>query len=319
MKNRVVEISTDGHHLSKLRGFMVVSSQDGDSKIPLDDIGVVLVSGRGATYTNSLLTALAQRCVPLVICSENFIPVAWIWPIEGHHIQAHHIRAQIETSKPICKQIWRDIVRAKITQQAAVVESIRGTGKALQLQAKRVRSGDPENVESQVARKYWPILFGTTFRRRRSAGQINGLLNYGYAILRSASARAVVASGLHPSIGLHHSNRYDSLQLADDLMEPFRPMVDATVYSIVRNGKTELDSEAKRMLAKILNLDMQTSFGTTPVATCVLRLAQSVAHSFVSKTVDLELPYKATPLETWPPHEQPSLIGLSNDVDSHDV
>lgn len=298
---------------------MVVSSQDGDSKIPLDDIGVVLVSGRGATYTNSLLTALAQRCVPLVICSENFMPVAWVWPIEGHHIQAHHMRAQFEASKPICKQIWQAIVRAKISQQAAVVDYVRGSGKALELHAKRVRSGDPENVESQVARKYWPILFGPTFRRRRSAGQINGLLNYGYAVLRAASARAVVSSGLHPSIGVHHSNRYDAMQLADDLMEPFRPMVDATVFSIVRNGKTVLDSDAKRTLAQIVNLDMQTSFGTTPIATCVLRLAQSVAHSFVSKTVNLELPYKATPLEISPPHEQPSPNRLSNDVDSHDV
>ena len=276
---------------------MVVSSEDSQSKIPLDDIGVVLVTGRGATYTNSLLTSLANRCVPLVICNEKFMPVAWIWPIEGHHTQALHMRAQIEASKPVCKQIWREIVRAKITQQAAVVDYVGGVGKALQVQVKRVRSGDPENVESQVARKYWPILFGSSFRRRPREGEINGLLNYGYAVLRAASARAVVASGLHPSIGVHHSNRYDTMQLVDDLMEPFRPMVDASVYSLVSNGKTELDTEAKKTLALTVNLDMQTSSGTTPMSTCVLRLAQSVAHSFVSKTIELELPHKPTPLE----------------------
>ena len=297
MRNRVVEIANDGRRLSKARGFMVVSFQEEEVRMPLDDIGVVIVSGRGASYTNSLLVSLAERCVPLVICNTRYVPTAWLWPIEGHHTQARCMRAQIDAPKPLCKQIWRDLIRTKISLQSAVADYAGGAGKALLSHSKRVKSGDPENVEAQVARKYWPILFGTEFRRRRSGGKENALLNYGYTVLRAVSARSVVASGLHPSVGIHHSNRYDAMQLADDLMEPFRPMIDAAVVKLVREGRLELCTETKRVLALAVNRDMNTSFGTSPLSTCVLRLAQSVAHSFVSRSLTLELPYKPTHLE----------------------
>ena len=297
MKNRIIEISNDGNKLSKTRGFMVISADTGESRVPLDDIGVVLISSSGVTYTNAILVSLAERCVPLVICDRNFKPVAWLWPMSGHHTQAKLMNAQLEASKPLSKRMWQQIVKAKIHQQAAVVDFLGHSSKSFNALANRVRSGDPLNVEAQVARMYWPLLFGKDFRRRRSEGNINSFLNYGYTVLRAAAARAVVSAGLHPSVGIHHTNQYNDWRLADDIVEPFRPLVDITVHRLVESGNGSLDTETKRVLAGTIARDVSTSAGTTPVSTCLIRLAQSIARSFLERKILLQLPSKCTPLE----------------------
>ena len=276
---------------------MTISSRDNVAKVPLDDIGTVLVTGRGATYTNNLLVALAKRGVALVICAPNFLPVAWLWPIEGHHVQAERMAAQLQATRPIGKRLWRDVVRAKIDQQAAVLGRLGQPSGGVAGLGRRVRAGDPDNVEAQAARRYWPLAFGREFRRDRKAGGANALLNYGYTVLRAATARAIVASGLHPSIGIHHANRYDHLRLADDLMEPFRPLVDLIVIDLMKSAVTDLTPEAKRQLALVLARDLPTAAGTTPVASCLLRLAQSLARSYLTRETALELPLKARPLD----------------------
>lgn len=297
MKNRIVEISRDGYKLSKTRGFMQISSDDDQHRIVMDDIGIVLVSGRGATYTNSLLVALAERNVPVVICNPQFLPVAWLWPLSGHHTQARNISAQIEAPKPLNKRLWQEIVRNKITAQSAIVDFVGGNGDALQAQAKRVRSGDPENVEAQVARRYWPMLFGPNFRRRRSNGEVNMFLNYGYTVLRACTARAIVSSGLHPSIGIHHSNQYNDFRLADDLVEPFRALVDVTVHQLIAAGHSNMNNAVKKSLAMTVNRDVSTELGMTPVSNAMLKLAQSLARSFRERSVQLDLPKKPNPIE----------------------
>ena len=297
MKNRIVEISQDGYKLSKTRGFMQVSSEEDQHRFVLDDIGLVLVSGRGTTYTNSLLVALSERNIPVVICNLQFLPVAWLWPLSGHHTQARNISAQIEAPQPLNKRLWQEIVRSKISIQSAIVDFVGGPGDALQSQAKRVRSGDPENVEAQVARRYWPLLFGPSFRRRRSNGEVNMFLNYGYTVLRACTARAIVSSGLHPSIGIHHSNQYNDFRLADDLVEPFRPLVDVTVHQLIAAGHSEMCNEAKKSLAMTVNREISTDIGMTPVSSSILKLGQSVARSFREKSVQLDLPKKPNPIE----------------------
>ena len=291
MIGRVIEIANDGRHLSRSRGFMVVSG-DGveDGRVPLDDIGVLLCNARGLTYSNGLMTELARRGVCVAFCGQNYLPVAWLWPLEGHHQQALRMRCQLEASKPLNKRLWQAIVRAKIAQQDNTLGLLGIAGGDLKSLARRVRSGDTGNVEAQAARRYWPLLFGDGFRRERFGDMPNPLLNYGYTVLRAATARAVVSAGLHPSLGIHHHNRNNSMCLVDDLMEPFRPLIDYSVARLVESGCEEVTSEAKRALAGTLALDMSTERGVSPLQTCLERAAQSLAHSFEDGIASLVFP-----------------------------
>ncbi len=299
MIGRVVEIAEDGRHLSKDRGFLVVSAAgDEIGRVPLDDIGVVVANAHGLTYTNNLLVELAQRGIAVVLCGPHHRPVAWLWPIDGHHVQAARMRAQIAAPLPLAKRLWQILVRAKIQQQAAALAALGRRAGGFQLLARQVRSGDPDNIEAQAARRYWPLMFGDRFRRDPDGGEAtNALLNYGYAILRAATARAVTGAGLHPSIGIHHRNQYNSLCLVDDLMEPFRPLVDATVVRLLAAGAKGVDKNSKRQLAGITTLDMRTSEGTTPLSTCLQRLAVSLAQAYESGEARLDLPLAPLPLE----------------------
>ncbi|MDA0791919.1 MAG: type II CRISPR-associated endonuclease Cas1 [Proteobacteria bacterium] len=293
MIGRVVEIVSEGCHLSRARGLMTVT-KDGEEqgRVPLDDIGVLLCNARGLTYSNGLLVELAQRNVPVVLCGTQYQPVAWLWPLEGHHVQAMRMRSQLESSLPLRKRMWQAIVRAKITGQRNVLDLLQLPIDGFDALARKVRSGDPENIEAQAARRYWPLLFGKSFRRGRHEGGPNDLLNYGYAVLRSSVARAIVSAGLHPSIGIHHSNQFNAMCLVDDLMEPFRPVVDYTVVRLVASGDDKVDTGTKQRLAEVLVQDMVTDRGTTPLQTCIDRAAQSLAQSYEAGKPDLTFPGK---------------------------
>ena len=165
------------------------------------------------------------------------------------------------------------------------------------LLSRKVRSGDPDNVEAEAARRYWPLLFGLNFHRDKGGGGINGLLNYGYAVLRAGIARAVMAAGLHPSFGLMHSNRGNPMVLVDDLMEPFRPGVDRDVRRLVQGGIVEVGREAKAELARVMVLDLPTRVGLSPLMVCAERLAQSLARAYAGGDGELDLPLPALPLE----------------------
>jgi len=298
MIGRIVDISGDGRHLSLKRGFMLVRHQGVElGRIPLDDIGAVIAHGHGLTYSNNLVLALSGRGAAFVLCGPNHLPQALLWPVDGHHMQNARMRAQLAAPRPLAKRLWQRIVRAKITQQGAIIGLTGGPAGAFGRLARKVRSGDPDNVEAQAARRYWPLLFGADFRRERTSGGLNGLLNYGYAILRSATARAVMAVGLHPTLGLQHANRGNAMCLVDDLMEPFRPLVDILVWRLRAGGCGEVDDEAKQRLAELVVLDLQTAAGATPLGTCLERLAQSLARSFEERTVALDLPLKPLPLD----------------------
>jgi CRISPR-associated protein Cas1 len=207
------------------------------------------------------------------------------------------MRAQLAAGQPLCKRLWQILVQAKIEQQGAALAALGRPAAGFRLLARKVRSGDPENVEAQAVRRYWPLLFGEGFRRDRLLPGTDALLNYGYTILRSATARAVVAAGLHPSLGVHHRNRADDFCLVDDLMEPFRPLVDAAVARLAEGGKETVDVEAKRELAGLAAMDMQTARGTTPLATCLERLAVSLGQAYESGEARLDLPAAPLPLD----------------------
>lgn len=296
MIGRVIEVAQDGRHLAADRGFLIVSV-DGEEvgRVPLDDIGVVIVNAHGVTYSNNLIVRLAERGAGVVVCGTNHNPVAWLWPVIGHHDQANRVRAQIEASKPLNKRLWQALVKAKIRQQGAVLEALGRTGSGFRLLSDRVGSGDPDNMEAQAARRYWPLLFGETFRRDREAKDVNALLNYGYAVLRAATARAICGAGLHPSVGISHKNA--GMCLADDLMEPFRPIIDLVVVRLAEAGISTVDRNAKKALAEVSLLDMRTDRGRTPLFLCLERLATSLGLSYGSKKSVLDLPLAPLPLE----------------------
>lgn len=298
MIGRVVEIASDRRHLALSREFMTVSTDGAEvGRVPLDDIGVLLCHAHGITYSNNLLLELSRRGAAIVLCGPDHMPAAWVWPLDGHHVQAMRMRHQLEAEEPLKKRLWQILVRAKVRQQGAVLARAGKPHGAFDLLARQVRSGDPDNIEAQAARRYWPLLMGEQFRRDRQAADANAMLNYGYTILRSGVARAVVAAGLHPSIGLHHANRGNPMCLVDDLMEPFRPMVDYLVMEFVKDGKSAVTPAVKAGLAEMLSLDVSTARGTTPVVTCLERLAASLATAFEKRKAELDLLEPLLPLE----------------------
>lgn len=296
---RIVDIATDGRHLSAHRGFLIVSDKRVEvGRIPLDDIAAIIVHAHGITWSTNVMVALAQRGAVMLLCGSNHAPVAVCLPLDGHHAQNSRIRAQWEAGRPLSKQLWRRIVIAKIRWQAAALEANGVSATAFDFLARRVGSGDPDNVEAQAARRYWPLLMGEGFRRDRDADDVNALLNYGYTVLRSLCARAVVASGLHPSIGVHHANRTNPFALADDLIEPFRALVDLLAVRLVARGVTTVTPAAKHAFAGLIALDLPGTDGTTTVAGAANRAAQSLARAFQSgQAADIVLPVPPSALE----------------------
>lgn len=279
---RIVDIATDNLHLSVYRGFLKVErAHEEIGRIALDDIHAVIIHAHGVTWSTNLVAQLAENGAPIVFCGANHAPIAVTLPLEGHHAQGARMQAQWNASKPLAKQLWRKIVAAKIEMQGALLAAhgIAGAD-AFPHIAKRVSSGDRENLEAQAARRYWPLLLGADFRRDRDSGGINALLNYGYAVLRASCARAVVAAGLHPTIGIQHANRSNAFALADDLVEPFRPLVDALALRLAQEGSDSLTPTTKRRFARLIAFDLRINGETSPMSMAAHRLAQSVARAF---------------------------------------
>lgn len=301
MIGRIVEVADDRRHVFVSRGFMVVQDTEGERKelgqVPLDDIAAVIANAHGLSYTNNLLIALAERCAPFVLCGPNHNAAGMLIPVDGNYQQAKRFDAQIAATKPTHKRLWADIVRAKLQQQGAALEAAGAPTAPLTALVRRVRSGDPDNLEAQGAQKYWRLLLGDDFRRDQHAGGVNGLLNYGYTVLRAATARAVVAAGLHPTLGIHHSNEGNAMRLVDDLMEPFRPMIDLRIWRLLRDGHTDVVPDTKRALVRVLYGDMQTNIGATPVMVCLQKLAVSVAQVYLGEREELDLPFPGLPLD----------------------
>jgi CRISPR-associated protein Cas1 len=300
MLGRIVEVSNDKRHLSLYRGFMLVHSTAEDrqevGRVALDDITALIANAHSLSYTNNLLVALAERGAPFVLCAANHNVVGMLWPMEGHHQQAHRFEAQIACTLPTRKKLWAAIVKAKLLNQAAVLQSAGSAHAPVQALAKQVRSGDPDNLEAQGARKYWGLLLGPLFRRDQQADGVNAMLNYGYTVLRAATARAVVAAGLHPSIGLHHNHDNNAMRLVDDLMEPFRPVIDFTVWKLQNSGTEAVNTDTKRALVQSLYMDLPTDAGRTPVLVAVQKLTTSLAQVLLGERKVLDLPLPGMPL-----------------------
>lgn len=301
MQNRIVEISTDGAHLSLSRGFVSIQI-DGElaGQVAIEDIAALIVRGYGASISLNVCSRLAEANVPVVLCGNNQSPGSVVWPVSGHFAQGLHMQAQAQANKPLLKRLWAQLIKAKIEAQAAVLAASAFSNSDLVEMSKRVKSGDSANLEAQAARRYWPRLMGKGFLRDRQEDGINGALNYGYTILRAASARSILAAGLHPSLSLNHQSRGDALRLADDMMEPFRPWIDHCVYQLslqIKAGEDlVLDQARKQKIVEILTLDLQSEFGASPLQICMDRMAQSLVQVFLGERKAMELPGAPLPL-----------------------
>ena len=283
----LVEISaTSQRHLSVYRGFLKVAEKENEiGRVPLDDITALILSGHQITMSKNLMVALAERKAIIVTCGKNWHPISFAMPYGMHFDAAGILHDRIAASTPLKKRMWQQIVRKKIFNQKLVLQQYAPDSSVIQKISsliKKIQSGDVTNVEAQAARLYWPTLMGKNFRRNRSLGGINIFLNYGYTVLRAAVARAICGAGLHSALGLHHRSRGNMFALVDDLIEPFRPIVDSAVKSIILGSNT-LGPEQKRNIASVLQEDMLLEESPSPVVNCLNRCAQSLVSGLADK------------------------------------
>lgn len=259
--------------------------QESVRTIPIEDIGVVVLDHRQITLTQGLMAALLNNQTAVITCDDRRMPAGLLLPLEGNTLQNERFRSQIEASVPLKKQLWQQTVVAKIENQAYVLEKqLNESAARMYYLADTVKSGDTTNCEAQAAAYYWQHLFPDipSFTRGREGPPPNQLLNYGYAILRAVVARALVASGLLPVAGIHHHNRYNAYCLADDIMEPYRPFVDALVIETIRRfGLTaELTTALKREMLAVPVLDVYMQGKRSPLMVAVAQTTASLAKCY---------------------------------------
>lgn len=293
MSDRMIDISSPAR-LSIETARLVIHRQDcQDAAISLEEIAAVIVSHGCVLFTHAVLSELARVGAVFIVCDEKHLPVGMLLPLQTHHAQCEVFALQSAMPLPVKKRLWKQIIQAKVRAQGTLLQCVTGSTRGFSILEKKVRSGDPTNVEARAAKQYWSLLFGKGFHRNGDEATVNGHLNYGYAILRGIVARSICAAGLHPSLSLHHHNRYDSFALADDLMEPFRPIVDSTVWTLKQQGQIndELTRDGKRRLLSALsdaqdyrNNESRTLFDITS------RVASSLVHVIRGEATRLQLP-----------------------------
>ena len=263
--------------------------------IPIEDVGVVILDHRQITITQALIAALLDNTVALITCNDKRMPTGLFLPLQGNNTQSERFRSQIEASLPLKKQLWQQTVRAKIENQATLLERQTGReAKNLRRMAAEVKSGDSDKCEAKAAAYYWKNIFPSLplFVRGQEESPPNNLLNYGYAILRAVVARALVASGLLPVYGIFHHNKYNDYCLADDIMEPYRPFVDQMVADMVVSGENieDLTVDLKRKLLQIPVIDVKMGDKRSPLMIAVAQTTASLAKCFNGESRRISYP-----------------------------
>jgi CRISP-associated protein Cas1 len=264
---------------------------------PIEDIGLVILDHSQITITQSLIAKLLDNNTAVITCNSNHHPTGLLLNLDGNNLQSMKFQAQIEATAPLKKQLWQQTITYKIQNQAALLSIQREESKYLITLASEVKSGDSDNCEAKAAAYYWKRIFPEflSFRRERYGPPPNNLLNYGYIILRATVARSLVASGLLPTLGIHHRNQYNAYCLADDIMEPYRPFVDMVVCQIIRgNGRfLEMTPNMKAALLGIPAMDVQIDGQKSPLMNAVQRTTASLAKCFEGKSRKLLYPILA--------------------------
>ncbi len=294
MIERILDFAESPARLSvRLKQLVIERSGEPRRTVPLAEVAVLLLAHPQVTCTQSVLAVLAQSGGALVVCDSRSLPVGLMLPLCAHHAAAQRMAAQAAAPRPLKRRLWRQVVRSKIRAQAACLEALRAQDFGLRALARQVRSGDPSNLEAQAARRYWQhLLPDGPFRRDPERSDQNLLLNYGYAVLRAIVARAICATGLHPSLGLHHHHRENPFCLADDLMEPFRPVVDRTMVDFCAEHAppAELSPEAKTFLIERITGRVVVQGQQLTLFDAAASLASSLANAYLTGKGVLKLP-----------------------------
>ena len=257
--------------------------QEGVKTAPIEDVGVVILDHKQITITQALMTALLENNCAIITTNDQHLPVGLHLPLDGHNLQNERFREQLDASEPLKKQMWQQTVTSKILGQAAILEEQDVENKNMLAWAKTVRSGDVENLEGRAAAYYWRNVFhNPDFVRGQEGDPPNNLLNYGYAIVRAMVARALVAAGILPTLGIHHHNRYNAYCLADDIMEPYRSFVDQLVIDMMKRYEniSELNTEMKRDLLGLSYQDVLIDGKRSPMQIAIQTTANSVYKCF---------------------------------------
>lgn len=286
-------VFTNPFRLSLKNAQLVAASKEMPEEvrtIPIEDVGMVMIENQMVSVTMPLLNELVDAGVAVVLCDKKGLPHAMLQNLDGHNLQGEFLRNQVEVGEVLRKQLWKQIIEAKIRNQSALLEKLHGRGALLKPYYMNVKSGDSDNREGLAARLYWGTLFGTDFTRSREGDDINALLNYGYTVLRAATARALVSAGLTPSLGLFHHNRSNAFPLADDLMEPYRPFVDEIVFRLCIEGQMEVNKETKTELIGVLTCDTFFPKVTRPLQIGLSMTMASLAKCYAGTQKNLSLP-----------------------------
>lgn len=262
---------------------------------PIEDLGVVVLDNKQVTITSGLLAALLENNCAVITCDSKSMPIGLMLPLYGNTTQNERFRQQLDASLPLKKQLWQQTIQMKINNQASVLKDcVDEEVRCMRVWASDVRSGDPDNLEARAAAYYWKSLFADIegFTREREGIYPNNLLNYGYAILRAVVARGLVTSGLLPTLGIHHHNRYNAYCLADDIMEPYRPYVDELVFKLVQiNGKVlDLTKEIKAKLLEIPTLEVKIGGKRSPLMVAVGQTTASLYKCFSGEVRRISYP-----------------------------
>lgn len=294
MIKRTIEISSGPIHLSIKHKQMLLKKNGKTHSIPVEDMGLLVLSNPAISYTHQLMYELLENNVAVLFCNWQHMPEGLLLPFEDNQLHQARLQVQAEVKKPLKKRLWQQVVREKIKVQSETLVRKHGNDDGLKHLMKKVKSGDTTNIEARAAKKYWKSLFrDSEFKRNYKLNDLNALLNYGYAIIRAAVARSITAAGLHPSMGLHHHNQYNPYCLADDLMEPYRPLVDSIVYEqyvISQSLEIKVTKETKKPLLELLTADVLVDDMKYPLMESLHIMASSLVSCYLKERQQIAFP-----------------------------
>lgn len=294
MIKRIVEVSNPSYLHLKNKQLLIEQDNEQVAQIPIEDIGVLILEHSAICLTQPLIIQCQKNNVAIIFCDEKHLPYSTILPIsEGNNLHQKILKQQIGITDPVRKNLWKQIIQQKIKNQASTLKQFEKPFARLDKLADEVKSGDITNCEGIAAQYYWKALFGKDFLRDQNADGINAILNYGYSIIRAMIARSIVASGLHPAIGLFHHNQYNGLCLADDLMEPFRPWVDSIAYEIFQiDVNACITQTTKTHFLNLVSTEVKFNKKKMPLMVAAHYLMADLKRNFTKELKTLTYPIK---------------------------
>lgn len=270
---------------------LVIKTELRESNIPIEDIGFLVIDNPEIYLSITAMNLMVENNTSVIICNTNHLPNGMLLNLNSHHIQQEIFKNQIDATVPLKKQLWQQTIIEKITNQGVLLQKITGNKNQFEFLASKVLSGDNTNMEGVAASQYWKVFFEIEFKRERFGNYPNNFLNYGYAILRAATARALSGSGLLNTLGIHHKSKYNAFALADDIMEPFRPIVDEKVYEIMQNyDEQELNTKIKAELLQILTQTVYFKDEKSPLMVALQKTASSLQQCYTGERKKIKYP-----------------------------